>query len=400
MHKLQSRVFPILALFLFIVTFAIKVFIDGPYSRGEVSTAVAYSKYGTALVACVLSVLFLYKKKKTIFLTEYKQMMLVVILFTAVTVVQQCSSGIFSSTSYIELVKLIMPVILAYLMLNTLDFDTFYGCMTFILWMSFIAYLIDLKNSGASIFDIFYADYSTSSSKTEHSGLSGIALAFVFFFTYFGKNRFYMYFAVFFCICTFKRLAICFAVIALLIKILYPELMNKQISKSSLFFLKILTMLITGFWFWLLLPEQEHYIVSWFEKSTFDFTSGRSGMMRYLLEHSFKSYGFGSTNDIINRLFDVPFELDFIKIAFELSPILLFVFVFVFWNISGRVFWGVYIIGFYVLNMITSDCLQSNFSLTLVYMVIGAINYYPEMVKNKKIISLQKGRICNIQCIF
>lgn len=52
---------------------------------------------------------------------------------------------------------------------------------------------------------------------------------------------------------------------------------------------------------------------------------------------------------------------------------------------SGRIFWGVCIIGFFVLNMITSDSLTSNFSMTLAYMVIGSINYYSQMIQNEKI---------------
>lgn len=387
MRKLQSVSFPLIALVFFILTFAIKVFIDGPYSRGEVSSAVAYIKYGTAAMACAFAWLYLFrkKKKKQIFLSEYKQMMLVAVLFTFITLMEQLGTGIYATTCYIELIKFAMPVILAFFMLNTLDFETFYKCMVILLWMSFIAYIIDLHNEGANVLDIFQADVASSESKTEHSGLSGISLAFVFFFTYFRRSRFLFLFSIFFCVCTFKRLALCFVAIALICKFFFPHVMSKKVSKSVLYTLKAGTVVVTGIWFWLMLPEQEHYVLAWSGKSTFDFTSGRSGMMRYLLDHSFKSYGFGSANDMINKLFGVPFEFDFIKIAFELSPLVLVIFICVFWNMSGHTFWGVCIIGFFVLNMITSDSLTSNFSMTLAYMVIGSINYYSQMIQNEKI---------------
>lgn len=65
--------------------------------------------------------------------------------------------------------------------------------------------------------------------------------------------------------------------------------------------------------------------------------------------------------------------MDLAKIAIELTPIVAILFVWLFWDIAGDSFWGIVIVGYYMLNMITSDSLTSNFAFTLAYIVIGTV---------------------------
>ena len=110
---------------------------------------------------------------------------------------------------------------------------------------------------------------------------------------------------------------------------------------------------------------------------------GRSDTLRYLYLGDFHSYGYGSANETVNAVFGVPFEMDLAKIAIELTPIVAIVFVWLFWDLAGDSFWGVVIIGYYMINMITSDSLNSNFAFTLAYIVIGTVGYRHKSAKGQ-----------------
>lgn len=369
------EILPALAVVFFILTFTIKVFTDGAYSRGEISSVVAYSKYATAMAACFFAFATMIKRGASVFAREFNKLMLVFTLFSIVSIAMQAISQHIAITVYVELIKFVMPILLAYCMLNAIDEAVVYRCMEAILVISFLGYLYDLAHMGVSVLSIFQSDFSRSESTTEHAGLSDMSLMLSFFFLYFRKDRWPAILSVFFCLLTFKRLAMLFVIMASLIAIFAPQRMNMHISKGFLRICKILTLAAVALWFWMLLPGQEKLFINIFDMTPFDFTSGRSGIMRWLLDSGFQSYGFGSTNDTVKALFKVPFEMDLVKIAIELTPLALIVFVWEFWDVAGDKFWGFLIVGFYVLNMITSDCLNSNFGFTLGYTVIGLVSY-------------------------
>ena len=162
--------------------------------------------------------------------------------------------------------------------------------------------------------------------------------------------------------------------VAAFIACVFPQIKYKKISNKILLLSKIASFIAVAWWFWMLLPAQEHLFIEFFKETPFNFTSGRSGIMRWLLNSNFISFGFGSANAVVKPLFGVPFEMDFIKIAIELTPVALICFIWFFWNITRNSFWSFLIVAFYVANMITSDCLNSNFAFTLAYIVIGTVN--------------------------
>ena len=80
--RLRDRpILPLIAASFFVLTFAIKAFTDGPYVRGEVSSAVAYSKYFTALVACLAALAYMLKGGETKFVAEFNKLMMISVVF-------------------------------------------------------------------------------------------------------------------------------------------------------------------------------------------------------------------------------------------------------------------------------------------------------------------------------
>lgn len=368
------EVLPALTGVLFVLTFVIKAFTDGPYVRGEISASVAYMKYATAAFACCFAFVLLVKRKRHIFVQESRKLASIVALFTVMSVLMQIAAGYIGSSTYIELVKLAMPMIMAFCILNALDSNQIYICMIAVLVFSFAGYLVDLAANGVSLSAVASADYSTSESETESSGFAEISLMLSLYFCYVRRGKLAMMWSVAFCILTFKRLSMLIAPLALVISLFVPKLMNRQLPRQLVICFKIITIIGAGLWCWILLPQQEPLFIRVFGTTPFDFTLGRSSSLRYLLTSDFHSYGFGSANAVIDSLFGVPFEMDLAKIAIELTPLTMVAFVWLFWDLSADIFWSTLIIGYYMLNMITSDSLTSNFSFTLAYIVIGIVN--------------------------
>lgn len=374
MHKagiLESRnrpILPYIAAFFFVLTFAIKALTDGPYMRGEVSSAIAYTKYATAFVACFIGTVYMLKAGEKKFVSEFNALTLIALIFALVSFGMQLYSGKFSGSVYVELFKFYMPAALAYCMLNSLDDRILNRCMVLILVFSLIGYFIELRSLGSSALTIDFEDFN---SDTESSGFAEIALMLVFYFAVTRSSNVFLIISSLFSLLAFKRLAMLVTLFVLCVRFLAPKVAERRISRKTLIVLKLLTIVFAVIWIWILLPSQERLFIDVFGKSPFSFTMGRSNSLRYLYLGGFHSYGYGSANETIYNLFGVPFEMDLAKIAIELSPAVAFIFVWLFWDLAGDNFWGLIIIGYYMLNMITSDSLNSNFSFTLAYIVIG-----------------------------
>lgn len=363
------------AAFFFVLTFVIKAFFDDAYAVGDVSAAVAYTKYVTAAIACLIALSCAFKRGERVFVKEFDKLIAIFFVFSLVSMVQMLVTSIISTAVFFELFKFVMPIILAYSVLNAIDQKTFYRCMVIILVVSIAGYIYTLNRNDVSLFEIFNADYSTSESATESSSFSGISLVLTFYFAFFRKRRIWLVLSAVFCILTFKRLAVIFAISALAISVFTPRLMSRRVSKRAITFFKILTITAAVLWTWILLPKQEKLFMSLFQNTPSAFTMGRSDSLRYLLSTEFKSYGFGSANESISKIFGMPFEMDLTKIALELTPIVMVLFVWLYWDVAGTTLWGVFIIGYFMLNMITSDSLTSNFCLTLAYVTCGLVEH-------------------------
>lgn len=381
------EVLPLIAELFFVLTFALKAFTDGPYNRGEISNSIVYIKYATAFIACFVAFAHIIKNGETRFIPEFNKLMTIVAIFTMLSIIMQVTSGSFTITTYIELIKLAMPMVLAYCILNALNDHQIYACMVAILIISVAGYLIELKATGVSTISILRSDFFSSKSETESSGFSEIALMLSFYFLYEKRSNIASIVSVLFCILCFKRLAMLVVLAALMVSYFAPKFITRKVPVGFLNACKFLTLIACLFWCWLLLRGQENLFISLFGKSPFEFTMGRSESLRFLVESHFQSYGFGSSNDVIRSYFGVPFEMDLAKIAIELTPIALVCFVWLFWDLGMSNVWAFAIIAYFMLNMITSDSLTSNFSFTLAYIVIGSAgncepNYVERAVKN------------------
>ncbi len=366
-------VLPLIAAVFFVLTFLIKALVDDAFTRGDVSSTVAYTKYVTAAVACLAALGFALKHGEKVFVREFNRLAIILVVFTIVSCFFQVASSHFSTSVLVELVKLAIPVILAYAMLNALSPRALYRCMVGVLLVSMLGYLLTLAHEGVGLSDIMASDFENSESASESSTFSGIFLVLTFYFAFFRQRKAWLVLSALFCILTFKRLAIVAALFALAASFLASRLMRVEVPRGAIIALKLLTIAAAALWTWMLLPEQQALFIQLFGDTPSHFTMGRSDVLAYLVNSGFESYGFGSANEAAKAAFAAPFEMDLTKIAIELTPLVMAVFVWLFWDVAGTSLWGVVVIGYFVINMVTSDSLTSNFCLTLAYMTCGLV---------------------------
>ena len=366
-------ILPLVAAIFFVLTFLIKALVDDAFTRGDVSSAIAYTKYVTAAVACLAALGHALKHGEHVFVREFDRLATILAVFTVVSCFFQMVSTHFSMSVLVELIKFAIPIILAYAMLNALSPKTLYKCMAAVLLVSILGYLLTLVHEGVGLSDILAADFENSESASESSTFSGIFLVLTFYFAFFRQKKVWLILSALFCILTFKRLAIVAVLFALAVSFLAPRLMRVEVPRGAITALKLLTIVATVLWTWMLLPEQQMLFFQLFGDTPSHFTMGRSDVLAYLVNSGFQSYGFGSANEAAKAVFAAPFEMDLTKIAIELTPLVMVVFVWLFWDVAGTSLWGVVIIGYFMVNMITSDSLTSNFCLTLAYMTCGLV---------------------------
>lgn len=287
--QLSGRpILPLIAAAFFVLTFAIKAFTDGPYVRGEISSAVAYSKYFTALISCLAALVHSLKKGESRFVAEFNKLMIIFAVFCMVSFAMQIWTGLFSATVYVELFKFVMPIILAYCVLNALDDNEMWGCMVCVLVVSLIAYSFELRSQGASFSSFFAADFNDFDSETESSGFAEIALMLVFYFAFVKKGRIALIASAIFSVLAFKRLAMIMTFVVMALSIFAPKVMQAKIPKKTITALKLFSIASAVAWIWLLLPAQESLFIDLFGKTPFDFTMGRSESLRYLYLGDFR----------------------------------------------------------------------------------------------------------------
>ena len=366
-------ILPLIAAVFFVLTFLIKALVDDAFTRGDISATVAYTKYVTAGVACFAALAYALKHGEYVFVREFNVLAIILAVFTLVSIVLQIVSGHFSAAVFIELFKLAIPIILAYAILNALSPNALYRCMIAILLSSALGYLLVLVYEGVGISDILLSEFENSESASESSTFSGIFLVLTFYFAFFRRQKIWLVLSAFCCLLTFKRLAIIATLFALVVSLFVPKLMKAEVSRGVIKVLKVFTIVAAALWTWMLLPEQESLFIHLFQDTPSHFVMGRSDVLRYLFSSGFESYGFGSANEAAQAVFSAPFEMDLAKIAIELTPLVMVLFVWLFWDVAGTSFWGVIIIGYFMINMITSDSLTSNFCLTLAYITCGLV---------------------------
>ena len=329
-------------------------------------------KYYLMILTVACSLLYaVVHKRFNIFWKETKQLLIIVIVFALISGFEIITVGAYTSDVLDSLIKLALPVLLAYGVLNTLTYRQLQISMVIVLGFSIAGYVCELLFGGFSSASLSEMDYATSSSPTESSIFAGISIILCAFYCYYRNNTVLTVLSTIYAIATFKRLAIIFAIAFFVIPIFVDP--NKKVPSYIRQIMKMVFLCGTGIYYLLLLPQSGRIFEELFHQSQDQYTMGRSSFLRTLLSTNYQSYGYGSSAIVIGR----SLEMDYLQIAIELTPIALFIFINGYWSILGNNLYLTIFMLFQSFNFLTSHSLNSNYAWGIAFIFIGMVIYMP-----------------------
>ena len=354
-----------IASFLFVATYALKALTDGLYVAHDVESALVDVKYLTALLAVLCSLPSVLRSKREVFGEPFKKLLVVLFAFIIFPCLVMLIRGAVNTTCLGLLLKMAIPIFLAYCMLNCLSEDQIYRDMVAILVFSIIGYGLEIGFESLSFDALFSASIEDSESVTESSHAASNAIMLCFYFCYFRKNKVWVVLSILFAIFVFKRLMIVYAIAAFILPLVFDP--DRRIKKGWAVFFKLAFFLAAFAWLWLLLPENGILFYGLFGETQSDFTSGRNQMLVNALSHNYVMYGFGSIQAFAGR----GIEMDFARLILEVSPLGLALFIWLYWDMACNRLYGTFVMTFVMAQMLFADSLGTNFAWTLLMILMG-----------------------------
>lgn len=356
---------------LFCLTFILKTYTDVFYVAQNKSGLIVSTKYLTLLMGIAVSILSLKRRsvKKFIFVRELKAILLVAVVFSVFSLGRSAITLTFSTDSAVGIMYIVLAIIYAFCILNTLHFDDIYSCMKIILISGIIGYVCEIGLDNFNINNILKSSIQDSYSPFESNYTSSLSIIMCSFFAYYRKEKKWLILSVAFALFTFKRSYMLFAIIFLVLPIIFNP--NKKINKFVFYLTAIIFILATFGIIWLYMPNNEVTFIKYFGITPSRFSSGRSDLLRSLLSNGYVSTGYESSTAFLGR----GLEMELVKIYLELGIIPLIVFVYNYFNIS-RGNWFCFLVMFQnMINFLTSHSLSSAFNWGLRFIIIGCILY-------------------------
>lgn len=363
---------------LFVITFALRSYTDAVYEANGIHGGLVVNlKYVTLIFGIAFCLLQLLNRKKNqveydvVFSKESHYVtMAIVSIFTLSLFESLFHTGIDATSQMIsELIKLILPILYAYLVLNTFDFEDIYWSMTFVLFFSILGFVLEIGSNTFTLANLQRINFSTSYSPFESHYAAGSAIAMCTFFMYYRRNRILEIISLIFAIATFKRAAVVFAILIFVLPMIFD--MSVPVKKRTVNAFKFAFILLTYIYYRVQLPSNENLFERIFKIDADMFTMGRSGYISKLISSNFVSTGFGSTTMFIGK----SIEMDLIKIMLEVGIIGLMIFIWCYFECAGRIRYSLLYMVFVFFNLLTSHSLTNAFSWILVFVILGTINY-------------------------
>ena len=354
----------------FCAAFVVYALTDGFLVSRGVSSAnvVVRLKYIFLFVALSASMLDMLRNKNiNVFRAETNTLVFVWILFVSISIIQIMFSGIVGSNTIIALLELLLPIVSAYCILNTLSHRQISALVVCALFSSIVGYSAELAFRGVSISAVYESSYIDSYSPTESHYFAGMFTAICLYFGYFRSKKVLGLLALVFTILTFKRVSIIFAVMAFVLPAIIDK--DKRLPKWTAPLFVLLFCLIVLTYYLFLTPSFSNLFESLFGESQYSFSMARSSLLSQLMNSGFTPYGYGSSIDYLNE----DIEMDLIRIGFELGPLAVGCFIAGYWRITNCHLYSCFVMLYEFVTVIASHSLSGVFSWTIIFVLLGQI---------------------------
>ncbi len=355
---------------LFLLTYVFKSFTDAIYVSKKISTPLISVKYIFAFATIFTAIIVLcINKRKLIFIKPLAYVSFVSLFFMLISLIMMCFNQHFTQDCFVYVYKLMIGIVLAFCVINTVDFEFLYKIFVVIFFATFFSYLLEIGVDKFTISNIQSISYSKSYSPFESHFFSGPSVSLCLFFCLCKKSKIMPILGLLFVICTFKRLSLIFAFIFFILPFFVKE--NKLVDKKITYILAGTFVVLTFSYYYLLQPQNQFILEKLLNiKSINSFTMGRSNFMVYLSSMDYPNFGIGSVTAALEK----PLEMDLVQILIETTPIGLIIFCFSYWKISGNKIYSIIILLFLFINMLTSHSLANGLNWAIYFLTIFTIN--------------------------
>lgn len=296
-------------------------------------------------------------------------------LFLLISIIYSIKESQFSFRTISEILFIILPILYAYLYINIVEYKKIHKIMKKCFFIVFAFYILSLGLNIQNIFSaLLNSSFFNSTSLLESSVYSGFSLSFMFYFSYYDENKIYKYLSFLFVIMTFKRFAILIAIILLIIsftKYKHMQFKNNICIYMATFIIATSSLLL----YWVLIPKNAICFEQKFNTNLSEITTTRNERFFDLYNSSYKSYGFGSSVDYMEKHnFYGTLEMDLVKIIVEIGFIPLIIFIYCFLKLSNNNIYLFIFMFFKIFALVITSSLTNSFSWLLVYITIFLIN--------------------------
>jgi hypothetical protein len=274
------------------------------------------------------------------------------------------------------------PALFAFCFLNTVKIEKIFECIKFIFYIAVVLYFFE---PGHTIFEFFkisnYSDIFSTHFFTESSLFSELFLQSFLVFNYFScikqsdkfnvSKKLLVLSGIMTILCG-KRLATLLVIMIPIINKILKKIgkVNLKINKDRVYIALGITFVLGAIIYTNILQG------NLFEGfNIYKFSTGRDYILSLWEKYNYISYGYGSSMLIIGRYL----ELDLIQIYLELNLFSLLVFCLIYMKISSKTFYGLMIMSYAMLNMLTASSLPHTFGWILTLLIVKII----EDVENK-----------------
>ncbi len=333
------------------------------------------------VVVFIFEIISIQKKEKFtfIFLDEFKYIIKLTVCFGLLSGYFMIKNNGFEFETAMGLIKLLIPVLVAFVLLNIMPLKDIYNFMAIILIIMFIAYVTTCIDN-ISFANIRTINLLSSHSPFESTYFSPAAMSFCLFFCYYRKNKLYTYLSVIFTIMTFKRIMVIYAIFLILFGGIISKWKKVPKVVSTMFI--ICFSIISFVYIQLMLGNIEDLAYKYLGINLETFTMGRSFFMRYIVR-SFVSTGFMSSTVLFRSM-----EMDLPMIYVEMGILSVIATIYYFTKIAKDNWYNLIIISFCLLQLLTSHWFDITYFWIIAYITIGCIQY-----KKLEYLNTKKKRI-------
>lgn len=371
--------------FIFLIVVCVQVFTIQYESDGLTSKI----KYLVCLLGIFVGCITIFSKRaKPVMTYELGKVLQICLVFAIITIFFSSLNGQGSDRAGTELTLMILPIIYAFCLVNTLLSKQINVCMAFILIISMVAYLVSLHMGiGSFVSALLSVNPAESYSELESSAFSGVSIALALYYLYFRDNKICCILSILFVFFTFKRLAMLVVVFLIFI----PRFIDctKAVTKKTLFCTKILIMAISIGYFAILTPDVTYWLRDHWHFNLDQFTMARSWRFRLIYENPhYINTGLGSTWTFLHEQWGFSMEMDIVRLILEVTPLGAFLLINNMLDIAKKNRYCFIVMVYIIFNLITSHCLANMFSWLMLYLIIGTITHLDLRHHSKQVISI------------